>query len=91
MNKLFFWDGIIYPDHRPGVLLGRLLFSVASLIPRYVQYMEILLTDTHPYYYDDTMLLMWSIYVQKSAAKFTSLLSFDTHSRLGEYLKILEN
>ena len=74
------------PSQGPGVLIGSLIFRVESLIPRYVQYVSILYMTTYPSSYNEEILLILSIQFQKSAANFPSLVIFETHGRLGEYL-----
>ena len=87
VNNSLCWDFIVAPVHGSEVLLGSLLFRVASLIPRYVQYIEILNQTKHPYYSDDAMHIMSYIQVHTYAARFPSFVRFDTHGRLGEQLE----
>ena len=87
VNNSLCQDVIIYPSHVSVFLLVILLFRVASWIFRCVQYVEILLPTNHPSSSEKAIILMSSIQVQKSAATFPSLVIFDTHDRLGEYLE----
>ena len=61
LNNLFCWGGIIDNVHGPGLLLVNIIFCVASLIPRYMQYVAILLPTTNTSSSDNSMLIISSI------------------------------
>ena len=77
------WYVVISPVHGPVSLLGSLIFSVAYLIPSYMQYVEIFRTTTHLYSSDEKILLMSSIQVQNFDSNFPFLVIFDNHGILG--------
>ena len=52
-----------------------------------MQYVTIFRPTNRPFSYDDKIILIFSIYVHKSADNFTYLVIFDTHGRLVEYLE----